>query len=153
MSYKYSWSRKYSVDPQVVGEIIESMPESTASNLIKEARKKRSPLHSIFEWDDTEAAREYRLMQARMLIRSLQVEVINSKQEPEQVVAFVKDINQHGGYVPVFEADPESISSAESDCYKQMVSFKRKWKSLELARTVCDAINDIDRSMKRKNVS
>lgn len=33
-----------------------------------------SPLHSKFEWDDTEAAKEHRRNQARALIRSVRVE-------------------------------------------------------------------------------
>jgi len=45
----------------------------TPELLLKEARKKRSPLHSWFEWDDTEAAEHYRLIQARRMIRSVEV--------------------------------------------------------------------------------
>ncbi len=38
----------------------------TASGILKMAENESSPLHSIFEWDDTKAAREYRLYQARL---------------------------------------------------------------------------------------
>ena len=37
--------------------------------VIKEAKSSRSPLHHLFTWDDTIAAREHRLNQARQLIR------------------------------------------------------------------------------------
>lgn len=39
------------------------------SVVVKEANPKRSPLHDEFEWDDQVAGHEYRLSQARKLIR------------------------------------------------------------------------------------
>lgn len=39
------------------------------SVVVKAAEPKTSPLHSEFEWDDSKAGREYRLEQARKLIR------------------------------------------------------------------------------------
>lgn len=41
--------------------------------VVEAARSPRSPLHRHFEWDDTEAATQYRLEQARCLIRSVRV--------------------------------------------------------------------------------
>jgi hypothetical protein len=47
-------------------------------------------MHSMFEWDDTEAARQHRLNQARQLIRMLSVEiVIQGREEPAHTRAFV----------------------------------------------------------------
>lgn len=40
----------------------------TASRIVEVAADPDHPLHSRFEWDDTEAARAYRLIQARNLI-------------------------------------------------------------------------------------
>lgn len=39
------------------------------SKVVEAARPETSPLHSEFEWDDSKAGREYRLEQARRLIR------------------------------------------------------------------------------------
>jgi hypothetical protein len=39
-------------------------------DVVNAARPEESPLHSHFEWDDSEAAEEYRLYQARYLIRN-----------------------------------------------------------------------------------
>jgi len=38
-------------------------------DVVEEARPADSPIHSRFNWDDSKAAHEYRLMQARALIR------------------------------------------------------------------------------------
>lgn len=53
----------------------------TPSAIVKEAKKKSSTLHALFEWDDTAAAREYRLGQARNLIRRIRVIEIDGKEE------------------------------------------------------------------------
>lgn len=42
--------------------------------VVSEAKKKTSPLHPEFEWDDSKAGEEYRLIQARQLIRSVRIE-------------------------------------------------------------------------------
>lgn len=47
----------------------------TAEAVLREAEDPASPLHSEFEWDDGEAARLYRLNQARTLIKTVRVEV------------------------------------------------------------------------------
>lgn len=45
----------------------------TPENLIKEAKKKSNPLHNLFEWDDTEAARKWRLQQGRLIINEIKI--------------------------------------------------------------------------------
>lgn len=47
----------------------------TPNAVVEDAQDESSPLHAYFEWDDTEAARQWRLEQARALNRSVRVEV------------------------------------------------------------------------------
>lgn len=44
-------------------------PES----IINAAKRKNSPMHKVFNWDDKSAAHEYRLTQARYITRSIEV--------------------------------------------------------------------------------
>jgi hypothetical protein len=64
-------------DPQAVGDELERLREShgtlTPDSVLEAARDEDSPLHHAFEWDDTEAARQHRLAQARRLIVSIRV--------------------------------------------------------------------------------
>lgn len=46
-----------------------------AEIVLREASKPSSPLHHRFEWDDTEAARRYRLQQANDLIVQYQITI------------------------------------------------------------------------------
>lgn len=45
--------------------------ELTPANTVEAARDPDSPLHAFFEWDGRKAAQEYRLEQARGLIRAV----------------------------------------------------------------------------------
>lgn len=63
-------------DANVVGAHIEMLRakfkgELTPEDILDDAKHGNSPLHSFFEWDDSEAARQHRLKQARGLIRSV----------------------------------------------------------------------------------
>lgn len=48
----------------------------TSAAVVEAARSDASPLHPRFEWDDTVAAHEHRLHQARGLIRTFEAEVV-----------------------------------------------------------------------------
>ena len=52
------------------------------------ARDESTELHSKFEWDDTAAAENYRVWQARKVIRAL-VTIIPHKNEPYEVQTYV----------------------------------------------------------------
>lgn len=44
-----------------------------AEDVVQAARSPDSPLHRFFEWDDSKAAHQYRVSQARKLIQQVQV--------------------------------------------------------------------------------
>lgn len=67
---------------QKIGEILESLGKDfTPQDVIETAADPNSPLNSFFQWDDSKAASEYRLTQARTLIQRIKiiVEVNNEK--------------------------------------------------------------------------
>lgn len=65
-------------------------------DVIEAAKNPKSPLHSHFEWDDSAAAAKYRLDQARVLIRSVKIEV-TEREVPLSVVAYVHDPDVDAG--------------------------------------------------------
>jgi len=86
----------------------------TPEAVVERARPESSPLHDCFEWDDDAAAEQYRLDQARRLIR-MQVEVIKSPTggAPVNVRTFISlpskrdradDADDSPGYIHVTEA-------------------------------------------------
>jgi len=68
---------------QTTGQLI---PE----NIINAARSTLSPLHSVFEWDDTVAGAQYRKNQASQLVRAIVV-VKEEYEQPFRMFTLVKD--------------------------------------------------------------
>lgn len=85
MIYQFAKGCRLSGNPQVVGECLATIHENqgrlTAPDVVDTARSEESLLHPYFEWDDSAAANEYRLTQARHLIRS--VVVVQSLPSPK----------------------------------------------------------------------
>lgn len=52
---------------------LERGPAVTATDIVDDARPADSALHALFEWDDAEAAEQYRLHQGRKAMNSLRV--------------------------------------------------------------------------------
>lgn len=61
----------------------------TPQSVLKEASAKRHPLHSYFEWNDTKAAKKWRIEQARQLIKCVHVVTTDSDNKKIEVRAFV----------------------------------------------------------------
>lgn len=94
------------VDPQQAGRELERLREAhgslTADIVLEAATDPESPLHNAFEWDDSAAAKQHRLNQARRLIVSLRV--LNSP-TAKPTVAFVSVRTPDKGrtYMPTIE--------------------------------------------------
>lgn len=81
-------------DPNEVGGHLdllrqESKGELTPEDVIKDARRNNSPLHSFFQWDDGKAAEQFRLSQARGLIRAVVAVYVQEGKPARHVSAFV----------------------------------------------------------------
>ncbi len=105
VTMKYGWkggSRHTKHDAQRIGEHLEKIRERegylTAEIILRDAHKKRSPIHKLFEWDDTEAAVQHRLSQARSLTRSVVIIVEGPKGELDPIRAFVHIGEPQGGH-------------------------------------------------------
>jgi hypothetical protein len=60
----------------------------TPSSILEAAQDPKSPLHRYFEWDDTEAAKKYRLAQASAMLQASKMVVVLSEARREPVAAF-----------------------------------------------------------------
>ena len=80
----------------------------TPSIVVTVAADPAHPLHERFVWDDSEAARRYRLVQASGLIRSVSVVVEREEDRPPvRVRAFVAD--RDTSPAPVVDEDTEDV--------------------------------------------
>lgn len=73
MVYRWRENTRFNVSAEVVGQRIDAIRNQKggtidAADIVEDARTGDSPLHPMFEWNDTEAANKYRLVQARTII-------------------------------------------------------------------------------------
>lgn len=81
---KYGWKNgRKPEDAEAFGKVMDAIPpgERTPAAVVAKARPKSSPIHKLFEWDDTAAAEKYRCEQARQYTRELTVTVISDGKE------------------------------------------------------------------------
>jgi len=109
-------------------------------DVVAYAEDSETALHSRFQWDDSKAALEYRLWQAREIIR-VEVTVVGASDEPIHTYVSLRGDRDRpgGGYrhtVDVMlrsETRKQLLAEAESD----MRAFERKYHALqELAEAI-----------------
>lgn len=102
----------------------------TAESVVREARKKSSPLHAHFTWDDTEAAIKWREQQARVLIARFKIEVETQPDITKRVRRFthLREI----GYVGTADAlaDPTMRDLVFEQAVREVQAFRRKYEAL-----------------------
>ncbi|MDQ5917088.1 MAG: hypothetical protein QG660_197 [Pseudomonadota bacterium] len=117
------------------------------SVVVECARNEASALHGLFDWDDTEAARLWRLEQARGVLR-LCVTVIKEDTPPVRMfVSLTPDRKQvGGGYRSIYTVldDAELRQQMLDDAMAEMRMFRRKYEALRALGPLWDAIDRIE---------
>lgn len=123
--------------------------------VVEEARRPSSPLHSKFTWDDTEAAHQYRLEQARRLIRVVVQMIPNTADSHERVwVSLKKDReNEGGGYRTLVSvlSDKDLREQLLAQAFEDMEYFQEKYNHLQELSEVFSAIRTVRVKIKRGN--
>ena len=155
MIYEWKWKVKGAPDAQEAGEYIEAIKKKrggiTPQLLVVEASKKRSPLHDCFEWNDIKAAKEYREVQAREILRFLIIEVEpeTETEEAQYVRAFIspQEIEQddNTSYVTIEEirSDKDLHEAYLRQLKCELDAFKDKIDSYKEFAKVVRAIEKI----------
>ena len=113
-------------------------PES----VVEFARDEATALHGEFEWDDSEAARKFRIVQARQLIRL--VVNVDPSANGEPVRAFVslsEDRVAKDGYRRLVDVmnDEQRRAMLLRDALRELAAFKRKYSVLSELSKVFEA--------------
>jgi len=120
------------------------------SAVVDAARPASSPLHSKFEWDDTAAAEQYRLQQARQLIR-ITVNVIGGRADEEKLwVSLKPDRTNGGGYRGIVSvmSDTNLRNQLLEDALEDAENFQQKYRHLSELSEVFAAIKKLPRRHK-----
>ena len=114
-------------DVQAIGEELSRIEQKhdgrlTPDDVVKAAADEKSPLHPHFEWNDSVAAHQFRLDQARMIIRTVRI-VDNS--EPAKLSRAWLSVTDRGG------VSYRSVSEIMKSRHLQLEVYKRAEIDLE----------------------
>ena len=151
---------------ETIREILEELCRKNGGQLtpalvLSEARKKKSPLHSHFTWDDGEAAEAWRLNQAAYIIRRVKVRIEVQPEKQVTVRAFLNvtppateseknddetedDVTAPSGYyVPVRVAMTEFREQVLASATAELRNVRRKYAHLEELAAVWEAVDSV----------
>ena len=148
MKIEYSLVKgaRIAVKPAIVGRCLEKIKRAhggalTANAVVAHAVDKASPIHSEFEWDNDVAGHEYRVNQARYMIRSINVTMIESPDaEPTRAFVQMGEATEYRGIREVM-ADPLSREQLLDRAVRELESLKRRYCHLSELAIVFDAID------------
>lgn len=106
----------------------------TPSRVLKHASSPHSILHARFEWDDSKAAHQYRLAQARALIRAY---VIKPEGATRELHAFIniRPSNGEGEYHPIqaVVSHPTRLAIARDQALRDLAAAEANVAEIEEA--------------------
>lgn len=142
--YKDGFRPRGKVPANVVGATVKMMRNAgmlTPSGYVKYATPKTSPTHATLTWDNIEAAREYRLIEARRIIRAVEVVVTTSASEgSEAIVTVVEHVHVpdragrgEGRYVAsdVIAEDTDDYAAALAEARSRFESARSAFRRLQ----------------------
>jgi len=121
----------------------------TAEGVLGAAKRKRSPLHDFFEWDDNRAAQRYRLAQASYLLRVVVVVPEDDEERFHPVRAFVTvgqpDEAQPRTFTHVRAAmaDDDMRDQVLGRARRELAGWRRRYRQLEEFAAVLEAIDSV----------
>ena len=142
-------------EAQVCGPHLDKLTEKnngmiTAEIVLENAKKKTSVLHDYFEWDDTAAALQHRLQQARGILNSIKVVVVRDNEQEETVRAFhvvtiknEKTQTNERGYTTIERVanDVDLRRQVLGQALKELEAWQRRYETYSELLPVFEAIS------------
>lgn len=116
------------------------------ADVVDAAKSKQHPLHKKFCWDDTKAAQEYRLWQARELIMSVRVVYeADEKQIPYRMFVSLTSDRKNSGYREVVSVLRHDDRRAEmlQDAMNELRLAKAKYGFIKELAEVWESIERV----------
>lgn len=117
----------------------------TPAQVVEFAADPGTALHALFVWDDSEAARRYREVQAAQYLRVVMRLIPREGDEPTAVRAFVSlSVDRGTGvYRPIVAvlSDDEQRAQLVQDAMRELAAFRRKYAHLEELASVFGVID------------
>jgi hypothetical protein len=121
--------------------------------VVKAARNPKSPLHQLFTWDNSKAAEQWRLEEARRLLRTYVIVENNDAAEPLRCfVSLSTDRKSGGGYRHIADVlnEKELYQRLLADSIEDLRAFQARYEKLKELRPVFDAAQRVEKLHGRK---
>lgn len=150
MIYRWKPNQHKGVPAQIAGDRIESIRSRLGrvhpGDLVEDARPDDSPLHPCFEWDDSVAAENWRVQEARGVLAALVVVPVEAP-ESEPVRAFIAlgSDNEANDYMPIATvlSDEQLRKQALRAVLEDLNRLKTKYHQLQELRKVWEALDHV----------
>lgn len=121
------------------------------SAVVQAARNPDNPLHDKFCWDDTKAATEYRIWQARQLIASIEV-IYDGPEEKSPCFVSLKSDRKDGGYRSVSDVLSDRKLHAEMirTVIEELKSMQDRYARFKELQPVWKATARVEKRVRRK---
>lgn len=108
-------------------------PRLDAEDVVAVASEPGHPLHEHFTWDNNKAAHQWRLFQARTLIRTIRITDREGSLAPPapKYIALKQDINDGGGYRKTVDvmSDEQLAEAARATAIKELQGWLNRWRT------------------------
>ena len=147
---------------QIYGECLDDIAKEKngtvkPNDVVEEGRKKNSPLHDYFDWNDGSAGEKYRLYQARQLINHITVVVKYEDKEQEQKAFFSvnetpneKETNKTYVMMERVLSEPELREQVLNQALKEIEYWQRKYVEYTELSKIFVAIEITKRRLNKK---
>jgi hypothetical protein len=166
-SYKMREGSRLPVNGEVAAQVLRDLNKRHGAirptDLVDEARDHEHPLHKCFDWDDSSAAHKFRLVQARQVIRSVEItweepkgpRNVNAKVHSAR--AFVNTTRDGQGYEPLQQvlSNEEKRLRLMEQALEDLVAVQQRYESIQELGGVRIAIGEFARKVndyERRNV-
>lgn len=151
---KYQWkmaSLAKGIDADAaIAEIerIESIFGSlTAENVLTASQSPDSLLHSLFQWDDTKAAHNYRLQQARTILNNIEINIISDGESKVMSVFEIVNLGEGRVYKSIQNMNPNDVEYVKQLVKREINYLKIKLSTYnkfeETIKHLDDAVNTL----------
>lgn len=118
------------------------------AKVVAAASDPASPLHSLFQWDDTDAARQWREHQARLYLRAVCVVIpVPGSDEPQRFRAYLSRPSERGGdsYHPIARVltDTDLYNELLQEALKELNECRKRYKGIKELARVFDALDAV----------
>lgn len=155
---KETWFRESPETVQAIGETLESIRLShdghlSTEDVVQEAEEKTSPLHKFFEWDNAKAGHHYRIHQAGVLVKAIEVKMEGPITQPVPYFVSVRKMDApKATYIPAIIAmnTPYFRNQILTKAVEAMDNVKKRYGSIQQLQQVFAVYEKTKRELLQK---